>query len=252
MTTSMLMVIHRMVHYIIRSSERRARSVMRLLFGVIIFAVLLDCLGIAANIAVSAYNVQVARAFTRAADALGESTAQSGTAPGCPVIRLEHLLLFNHPDADVVSTDLHAAEAFKLFGTASFALKFQNWAELLTLLIIIATFLIVTPLSAVFLRRAHSQLRSKASAIASRVTVAAECDQNAESVAPKSLLALQIVERAADDTLDQKFRILATCVWVTLGLMPRAVFDVIQAIANIDTRRNPDCGQCEPCQSVNW
>ena len=88
MTTSMLMVIHRMAHYIIHSSERRARSVMRLLFGVILFAVLLDCVGVAANIAVSAYNVQVARAFTRAADALGESTAQSGTAPGCPVIRL--------------------------------------------------------------------------------------------------------------------------------------------------------------------
>jgi hypothetical protein len=84
MTTSMLMVIHRMAHYIIRSSERRARSVMRLLFGVILFAVLLDCVGVVANIAVSAYNVQVARAFTRAADALGESTAQSGTAPGCP------------------------------------------------------------------------------------------------------------------------------------------------------------------------
>ena len=82
--------------------------------------------------------------------------------------------------------------------------------------------------------------------------MAATGDQNAECVAPKSLLALQIVERAADDTLDQKFRILATCVWVTLGLMPRAVFDVIQAIANIDTRKNPDCGQCEPCQSVNW
>ena len=76
--------------------------------------------------------------------------------------------------------------------------------------------------------------------------------QNAECAAPESLLALQIVERAADDTLDQKFRILATCVWVTLGLMPRAVFDVIQAIANIDTRMNPNCGQCEPCQSVNW
>lgn len=82
--------------------------------------------------------------------------------------------------------------------------------------------------------------------------MAAAGDQNAECAAPESLLALQIVERAADDTLDQKFRILATCVWVTLGLMPRAVFDVIQAIANIDTRMNPNCGQCEPCQSVNW
>lgn len=111
MTTSMLMVIHRMAHYIIHSdkdhsSERRARGVMRLLFGVILFAVLLDCVGVVANIAVSAYNVQVARAFTRAADTLdtlGNSTAQSGRAPGCPVIRLEPLLLFNRPDADVVS-----------------------------------------------------------------------------------------------------------------------------------------------------
>jgi hypothetical protein len=154
--------------------------------------------------------------------------------------------------ADAVSTDAYAAEAFKLFGTASFVLKFQNWAELLTLMIITTTFLIVTPSSAFFLHRAHSSLQSKASAITIQRAITAGCDQNLESAAPASLLALQIVERAADETLDQKLRVLATCFCVTLGLMPRAAFDVIQAIANIDTSKNPSCGQCEPCQSVNW
>jgi hypothetical protein len=77
----MLMACHRMVHYIIRSSERSARSILRLLLAVIVLAVLLDCVGFFANVAVSSYNVRVAQAFTRAADALSVSTAQSGSTP---------------------------------------------------------------------------------------------------------------------------------------------------------------------------
>ncbi len=139
--------------------------------------------------------------------------------------------------------DLHAAEAFKLFGTASFALLFQNWAELLTLMIIATVFIFVTPLSAFFLHKAHQQFQ----AISKSMTT--QKQQN-----PKSDLALQIVERAADDTIHQKLRIFTTCAFVILGCVPRLAFDSIQAYANIDTHKSQasNCGQCDACQSTTW
>ena len=152
---------------------------------------------------------------------------------------------------------MDTAEAFELFGKASYVLLFQNWAEVLTLMIIAIVFIIVTPASAFILHRAHSSLQIKASAIASKKSAnhnpcngTASSDQTAEP----SLLALQIVERAADDTLGQKLRILSTCVCVLLGFVPRLVFDVIQAYANTDINKNlnKNCGLCDACQSSTW
>ena len=125
-------------------------------------------------------------------------------------------------------------------------------------MIIAIVFIIVTPASAFILHRAHSSLQVKASAIASKKNPANHNPPNgtasSDQAAEPSLLALQIVERAADDTLGQKLRILSTCVCVLLGFVPRLVFDVIQAYANTDVNKNlnKDCGLCGACQSSTW
>jgi hypothetical protein len=67
-------------------------------------------------------------------------------------------------------------------------------------------------------------------------------------------LALDIVERAASDALKQRLRLLWTYIVVLVGLIPRMVFDVIQAYANIAVTKNTavDCGVCDACQSATW
>ena len=67
-------------------------------------------------------------------------------------------------------------------------------------------------------------------------------------------LALDIVERAADDALTQRLRLLWTCIVVLAGLLPRMTFDAIQAYANIAVTKSTavDCGVCDSCQSATW
>jgi hypothetical protein len=251
-SVSILMVVHRMVSYIFRSSKRSGLLIKRILILCVALTIFLDCMGLIANVAVSVYNVQVAQEFTRAANTWNTSKSQSGANTKC-IKRAHHHFCFVFStsciyilvlESDLTfAPDLHAAEAFKLFGTASFALLFQNWAELLTLMIIATVFIFVTPLSAFFLHKAHQQFQ----AISKSMTT--QKQQN-----PNSDLALQIIERAADDTFHQKLRIFTTCAFVILGCVPRLAFDSIQAYANIDTHKSQvsNCGQCDACQSTTW
>jgi hypothetical protein len=247
------MVVHHMVSYIFRSSKRSGLLIKRIFILCVALTICLDCMGLIANVAVSVCNVQVAQEFTRAANTWNTSKSQSSSNTKC-IKRAHHHVFFVFSTSCLYilvvlasdltcAPDLHAAEAFKLFGTASFALLFQNWAELLTLMIIATVFIFVTPLSALFLHKAHQHFQ----AISKSMTTQKQQNRNSD-------LALQIVERAADDTFHQKLRIFTTCAFVILGCVPRLAFDSIQAYANIDTHKSQvsNCGQCDACQSTTW
>ncbi len=46
------------------------------------------------------------------------------------------------------------AQAYEIYSTASFTLLFQNWFEAITLVAIVAVYTVITPMSAIILRRA--------------------------------------------------------------------------------------------------
>jgi hypothetical protein len=54
------------------------------------------------------------------------------------------------------ASDILFAQAYEIYSTASFTLLFQNWFEAITLVIIVAVFIVITPMSAIILRKAYA------------------------------------------------------------------------------------------------
>jgi hypothetical protein len=244
MSISKLIILDRLLSHVGRSSKIKESKIRRISLGLFLSIVLLNVAGLAANIAVSVYNAFTVQKF------LGAAAASS---PGGNVTQASGLFLFctnlfTSNSTHMFVSGILYAEAYELYATSSFILLFQNWFEAITFVAIVIVFLVISPMSAVILRRAYSTLNHKAVGLES-----AAHDSPAPGSAPAQL-ALEIVERVADDALKMRLRILLTGIFVLFGLLPRVVFDVLQAYANTAVKKssNPNCGICDSCQEVTW
>ena len=150
MSVCMLMVVDRLVSHVGRTYKLSINTIRRISLSFFAFVLVLCSAGLVANIAVGVYNAQTAVKFNQAADAClptGNSTAQSGLGDSSSV----HCISFY-----AHTSDLLFAQAYEIYSTASFTLLFQNWFEAITLIAIVAVFIVMTPMSAIILRRAYA------------------------------------------------------------------------------------------------
>ena len=191
--------------------------------------------GMAASAAGSYYKTESGKLAARAADACSSSGAYT---PAAIILALNSSALNKKAD-QVISV--------------------QNTSEMVAMLLIVATYLVVVPICMIALRRTgvflHSTRNRFAAANApARLLQAVDADATSSSATSSSAESLsraqQVVNLTLQATVAQQRRLTAVCVVVFLTFLPRAIFDVIQAIGNQETTLNPKCAVCDTCQSV--
>jgi len=127
---------------------------------------------------------------------------------------------------------------------AATAQAVQNFSEAIALLLISVTYGLLMPLCVAMYRQAEQ--------LAARAVVNAQARTDGEQHGFRTLRAasaVAIVDDAMQAAMDQRRRLIISCVVVLITFPARAAFDFLNAYSSFDLKYNPACGLCEMCQS---